>query len=121
HVTEPMDILTEHGAGVEFFDKHPAKVPYSLPLALRSDGKPWALATHHTLIYGMTGSGKGSPLHGIVRQLSPYVSDGRAKLYGIDPKASELRPYMEPSLFEEVVSENDEAQEIISQLHGVMK
>src|SRR5699024_5016294 len=40
---------------------------------------------------------------------------------GIDPKASELRPYMEPSLFEEVVSENDEAQEIISQLHGVMK
>lgn len=121
HKTAPVDILTEHAAGVEFFEENPAKVPYSLPLAVQGDGRPWSLATHHTLIYGMTGSGKGSPIHGLVRQLSPYVSNGRAKLYGIDPKASELRPYMESSLFEDVVAENDEAQEVIGQLHHMMK
>lgn len=121
HTTEPKDKLREQKLGMDFFTSHPARTPYKLPLAIREDGKPWSLPTHHTLIYGMTGSGKGSPIHGTIMQLSPYVQNGTCKLYGIDPKSSELRPYQETSLFQEVVDETDEAQTLIYQLHTLMK
>lgn len=121
NLTEPVDSLVEQKPGLEFFEEHPANSPYSLPLALKENGKAWSLPLHHTLIYGMTGSGKGSPIHGAVRQLTPFIEKGTARLYGIDPKASELRPFVESSLFESVVFETEEAQELIAFIHKTMK
>lgn len=121
YVNEPEDPLVAHKVGAEFFAEHPAQTPYSMPLAVKANGKPWSLATHHTLIWGMTGSGKGSVIHGVIQQLAPFVKKGRAQLFGIDPKASELRPYAESSLFREIVYDTSESQALIAHLHGVMK
>jgi len=121
HKTEPLDVLTAHKAGIEFFEEYPAESPYLVPLAIRQTGKPWMLPMHHTLIYGMTGSGKGSPLNGIIRQYAPMVNNGTVKLYGIDPKRSELCPYEHSTLFEDVVYENTDAQEMIAEIHALMK
>lgn len=93
HKEKPEDILLERKFGVAFFRENPAKSPYSLPLAVREDGKPWCLSLHHTLIYGMTGAGKGGPIQGAIRQLAPFVHKGTVKLYGIDPKGPELGAY----------------------------
>jgi hypothetical protein len=93
HLATPTDILIERKFGVEFFDENPAKDPYSLPLAVMENGKPWCLSLHHTLIYGMTGAGKGGPIQGTIRQLAPFVHKGTVKLYGIDPKGPELGAY----------------------------
>lgn len=93
HMAMPEDILVERKFGVEFFEEHPALSPYSLPLAVMENGKPWCLDLHHTLIYGMTGAGKGGPIQGAIRQLAPFVHEGRVKLYGIDPKGPELGAY----------------------------
>lgn len=120
-VNEPQDPLTKHKVGAEFFTEHPAKLPYSLPLAVKEDGKAWSLATHHTLIYGTTGSGKGSVINGVIQQLAPYVKNGRCQFYGIDPKASELRPYAESSLFRDIVYETEDAQAVIATIHKGMK
>lgn len=121
HRTEPLDVLTAHKAGIEFFEEHVASAPYLLPLALRQNGKPWYLPMHHTLIYGMTGSGKGSPLNGMIRQFAPFVNNGTVQLFGIDPKASELKPYEHSTLFKDVVYENADAQEVIRHIHALMK
>lgn len=121
HRTAPGDPLMKLKAGVEFFKDFPAKVAHLIPLAIRESGKLWALAMHHLLIIGMTGSGKGSPLNGIIRQLAIFVDRGTAVFYGIDPKASELRPYEESRLFKELVYENSGACDVIAEVHKVMK
>ncbi|TQM98804.1 FtsK/SpoIIIE family protein [Microbacterium lacticum] len=121
HRTEPLDVLTAHKVGIEFFENYPAEAPYLLPLAIRQNGKAWFLPMHHTLIYGMTGSGKGSPLNGMIRQFAPFVNNGTVQLYGIDPKASELKPYEYSTLFKDVVYENTDAQTVIKQIHTLMK
>lgn len=121
HKVKPIDPLTQTPAGIEFFEENPATVPYRIPLAKTQRGKVWSLPTHHTLILGTTGSGKGSPLNGMIRQFAPFVEKGTVKLYGIDPKASELRPYEESSLFEEIAYESEPSMQIITEVHALMK
>jgi hypothetical protein len=93
HLVKPEDVLVDRKFGVEFFEENQATTPYSIPLAQREDGKVWCLDMHHTLIYGMTGSGKGGPIQGLIRQFAPFVKEGRVQLYGIDPKGPELGAY----------------------------
>lgn len=121
HTVEPEDRLRNVRIGKEFFEEHPAETPSSLPLALTSSGAVWSLPTHHTLILGMTGSGKGSPLAGIVRQLTPFIEEGRVRLYGADPKASELKPYEESSLFARLTYDDPGMAALIEEVHDLMK
>ncbi|WP_181028168.1 FtsK/SpoIIIE domain-containing protein [Rathayibacter rathayi] len=93
HWVKPEDILIERKFGVEFFNENPALTPYSIPLAIQENGQPWSLGFHHTLVYGMTGAGKGGPIQGTIRQLAPFVEKGTVKFYGIDPKGPELGAY----------------------------
>lgn len=118
---ERIDILTQRKTGIEFFEEHPAQTPYSVPLAVKQNGSAWSLPIHHTLILGMTGSGKGSPIHGIIRQLEPYIEKGRARFLGIDPKATELKPYELSDLFEELAFDTAPAIDVIESLHHSMK
>lgn len=99
HETEPKDRLVRFKPGSDFFNENPAKKVTETPLAVNDQGEPWSLPVHHTLILGMTGSGKGSPIHGLIRQLAPGVREGVVKLYGADPKV-ELMAYRESTLFE---------------------
>ena len=106
HKTKPIDILTERKAGVEFFKEHPAKSPYNAPLAIKEDGTPWSLNVSHTMIGGASGSGKGSPIQGLIYQEAPFVAQGTVELRGIDPKKAELKGFevMNSSLFKHITS-----------------
>lgn len=121
HKTVPGDPLVLLKKGVDFLKEHAARSLSLIPLAVRESGAVWSLMMHHLLIIGMTGSGKGSPLNGLIRQLAPWVAKGLVKMYGIDPKASELRPYQESSLFEDLAYENADALDVIKEVHKVMK
>lgn len=79
--TQLEDPLVEMKFGEEFFNENPAKNVHSLPMAKTSDGKTWSLPTHHTLIYGATGSGKSGPLFGAIQQLAPFVERGFVQMY----------------------------------------
>lgn len=92
-VKEMEDPLVALRPGVEFFDKYPAESMMGVPLALNAKSEPWKLGMHHTLIYGTSGSGKGSPIQGLIRQQAPYVAQGLTKLFGIDPKQAEFEAY----------------------------
>lgn len=120
HKTDPEDILLSRKSGVELFEENPAETPISLPMALREDGKVWSLPTHHSLFFGATGSGKGGPLHAVVRQMAPFYEQGRVKFYGIDPKMIELRPYAETAMFETMVQDPEDAQEVIAHVYKLM-
>lgn len=121
HRTPPGDPLAKVKIGVQFLKDNVAKVAHLIPLAVRESGALWALAMHHLLIIGMTGSGKGSPLNALIRQLAHFVEGKTVVLYGIDPKASELRPYEESRLFKEIVYENADAMDVIAEVHKAMK
>ncbi len=103
HTVKPVDRLTKEKQGLNFFEAHPATDLASIPLAVTSTGEVWEYPMHHGIILGVTGSGKGSPLQALIRQLAPAVNDGRAKLFGIDPKNIELKAYGKSSLFESLV------------------
>ena len=73
--------------GEEFVQAHPASRDLKrIPLAVSATGKPWVLVPHHTLLVGKSGAGKSSLLNMVCAQLSDAVLEGRAELYGIDPK-----------------------------------
>lgn len=75
--------------GAEFIKKHPANASLTrMPLAVTEDGGVWAVKPMHTLIVGVTGSGKSSPLNMITAQLSDAVLAGTATIDAIDPKAN---------------------------------
>lgn len=112
--TRLEDPLVDLKIGEEFFKEYPAKNVHSLPMAKTTDGTAWNLPTHHTLIYGTTGSGKSGPLFGTIQQLAPFVEKGFVQLYGIDPKASDLRIFEDTTIFEEVVYTPDQAIAIIN-------
>lgn len=122
HAVEPKDRLELFKFGSEFFDQYPAEKPTLIPLAVKADGSPWSLPTHHTLIHGTTGSGKGSPIQGMIRQLEPFINQGIVELYGIDPKNAEITPYDGTSLFKAIaVGENQPMAALILHVHQVMK
>lgn len=75
--------------GEEFIKAHPANASLTrVPLAVTEDGGVWAVKPMHTLIVGVTGSGKSSPLNMITAQLSDAVLAGTATIDAIDPKAN---------------------------------
>ena len=75
--------------GAEFIAKHPANTSLTrMPLAVTEEGGVWAVKPMHTLIVGVTGSGKSSPLNMITAQLSDAVLAGTATIDAIDPKAN---------------------------------
>lgn len=123
HIKEPDNPLTEHPKNADWMDERPAKNPKKLPVAITGDGtKQWDYPTHHTVVLGETGGGKGSVIHAIIRQWAPFVESGIVELIGVDPKAMELKPYREiPGLFKEVTYEADEAAEIIFDLKEQME
>lgn len=73
--------------GEEFVQANPASRDLKrIPFAVSATGKPWVLVPHHTLLVGKSGAGKSSLLNMVCAQLSDAVLEGRAELYGIDPK-----------------------------------
>ncbi|MFJ8470415.1 FtsK/SpoIIIE domain-containing protein [Kitasatospora sp. NPDC094011] len=64
----------------------------SVEIGTQENGAPWQLRLHgtHVLVAGVTGSGKGSVLWNVVRQLLPGVSAGLVQIWALDPKRMEL-------------------------------
>ena len=73
--------------GEQFIQANPVSRDLKrIPFAVSETGKPWVLVPHHTLLVGKSGAGKSSLLNMLCAQLSDAVLEGRAELYGIDPK-----------------------------------
>lgn len=121
HTEKPEDALESRKIGASFFQENPATSPALLPLAVDENGCPWSLPLFHTLIYGLSGAGKGSVLNGIICQLSTFVKEGTVVLYGIDPKFEDLDEYRMSSLFEKVVSEQEACDEMLRSFYNRMK
>ncbi|KQT72009.1 FtsK/SpoIIIE domain-containing protein [Microbacterium sp. Leaf436] len=88
----PVDPLTE-GITAEYLDEHRATIVYKLVLGIDQAGRPLVYEVHHTLILGTSGSGKGSPIQATIYQLAPFVKQGLAQIYAVDPKRAEFALY----------------------------
>jgi hypothetical protein len=76
-------------SGVDFITKHPATHDLKkVPLAVTDRGDVWGIRPLHTLIVGVTGSGKSSPLNTLTAQLSDAVLAGTCTITALDPKAN---------------------------------
>lgn len=60
----------------------------AVPIGKTEQGEPWTLKIHgsHLLVAGLTGSGKGSILWGILKGLAPAIQAGLVEVWAIDPK-----------------------------------
>jgi hypothetical protein len=119
----------------DFFAKNPcikdnpARDIFKIPLATSSNGKVWSLPMHHTLVVGRSGSGKGSPIQGIIRQLAPATPDennpddpirGLVELILIDPKNAEGLGYETTSIFRKLASSLDDMVNAVREFHALM-
>jgi hypothetical protein len=93
HRKKVIDPLTQSMVSAEYLREHRATSPYDLVLGIRQDGEPAHFLTHHTMVLGASGSGKGSPIQASILQLAPFVKQGTVELYGIDPKRAEFALY----------------------------
>ena len=59
-----------------------------MPIGVREDGAPWtvALLGSHLFIGGVTGSGKGSVLWGLLRAVGGPIRSGLVQVWAADPK-----------------------------------
>lgn len=74
--------------GADFIKAHPANDKLtSVPLAVTITGDVWSVRPMHTLIVGVTGAGKSTPLNMLTAQLSDAVLAGTATITALDPKA----------------------------------
>lgn len=121
HKTAPTDILATSKIGREFLEENTPKSTKSIPIAKTDTGQVWSLPMHHTLANGSTGSGKGSFINNVIYQLHGYHNQGLVRLFGVDPKMSELRPWEQSTLFDRIVYENEDALHLIAQVYELMK
>lgn len=121
HLTEPESHLAAGKIGAQFFVDHPATRLASLPVALTESGRAFELPTAHGIIYGVSGSGKGSAFQAMIRQTLPFARRGEVKLFGIDPKNMELRMWAYSTLFEDYATETSDIEALIASFHRQMK
>lgn len=118
HMEKPESVLTTQIImGASFFKENPAKKWSSFPMAMDEAGCPWNLPMGHVLVWGMTGSGKSSPLQATIIQAIPYVECGEALLFGSDLKETELLPWDYSTLFEQIGFTADDSMDIIDLLY----
>ncbi|ROS77945.1 hypothetical protein EDF24_0714 [Curtobacterium sp. PhB130] len=120
HMEEPLSVLTEKAIGAEFYEEHPATSWSSYPLAFDEEGNVVSIPLTHILIYGMTGSGKGSPFNGIIRQSVKGILSGMVKIYIADAKESEGLPWEFSSLVEDTAYTADNVIVMISHLYDLL-
>lgn len=112
--------------GTEFIKNNPVNESLTrIPLAVSATGKPWVLVPHHTMLVGKSGAGKSSLLNMVCAQLSDAVLDGRAELFGIDPKGDgEIRTQWGRSNFfkdEANIKQIDKWATIIDRFYELME
>lgn len=75
--------------GAEFIKANPANKELSrVPLAITNTGTVWSVRPMHTLIVGVTGAGKSTPLNTLTAQLSDAVLAGTCIITALDPKSN---------------------------------
>ena len=75
--------------GKDFITNHPASADLKkVPLAVTNSGTVWSVRPMHTLVVGVTGSGKSSPLNTLTAQLSDAVLAGTCIITALDPKSN---------------------------------
>jgi S-DNA-T family DNA segregation ATPase FtsK/SpoIIIE len=69
----------------------------AVDLGRRQDGERFRLRVwnQHTMIFGVTGSGKNSIMNGALVELAPGVPSGLIRLWGCDLKGTEFGPFRE--------------------------
>jgi hypothetical protein len=118
HMTKPENILTSQIIkGATFFTENSATEWSAFPMALDEAGNVWSLPMTHVLTWGMTGSGKSSPLQSTIIQAIPFVERGEALLFGSDLKETELLSWDYSTLFKDIAFTADDSMEIIAMLY----
>lgn len=120
HMEEPRSVLTEKPIGAEFYEEHPATSWSSYPLGFDEDGNVLVIPLTHILIYGMTGSGKGSPFNGIIRQSVKGIVSGTCQIYIADPKESEGLPWEFSSLIKQTAYTADNIMLMIDHIYETL-
>ena len=121
HAVAPEDKLGKQVFNVRWLDEHPASTWKHLPVGVNSLSEMVNFELHQTMIYGVSGAGKGSVLHSMIRQMAPFVARGEVSMYGIDTKNEDIGVYRNSRLFKAFVSDPGDVAAMIEYLYAEMK
>lgn len=109
--------------GTEFIKANPANKELSrVPLAVTNTGTVWAFHPMHTLIVGVTGAGKSTPLNTLTAQLSDAVLAGTCTITALDPKSNgDLRKWGKSSIYTDCGTKPDHYVQLINAFYESMQ
>lgn len=109
--------------GTEFITANPANKELSrVPLAITNTGTVWSVRPMHTLIVGVTGAGKSTPLNTLTAQLSDAVLAGTCTITALDPKSNgDLRKWGKSSIYTACGTKPDDYVRLINGFYESMQ
>lgn len=117
-------LANEHmPTGAEFIKANPANKELSrVPLAITNTGAVWSVHPMHTLIVGVTGAGKSTPLNTLTAQLSDAVLAGTCIITALDPKSNgDLRKWGKSSIYTACGKSPDDYVRLINSFYESMQ
>jgi S-DNA-T family DNA segregation ATPase FtsK/SpoIIIE len=98
-------------------------LPKHIDCALQEDGLPWQAKIRggaaHTLVVGISGSGKGSVFGAFMTGLQTGIQARTVEAWGIDPQASEFGMWRHR--FARLVYTAEDAADLLEELVGIMR
>ena len=118
----PMEQLSELKLADNFFADNPSGKLLSWTAGVEANGSLVTLPVHHTLVYGTTGAGKGSAFRGVLVHLMPYVSQGLAQIYYLDPKKGETKSFRKvKQFFRRLEGDSHAMADIVDEVFDLMR
>lgn len=118
----PMERLEEMKTGAGFFTNNSSGRITAWTAGIDEKNTCITLPLAHTLVLGLTGAGKGSLFRGVTAHFAPYVAQGLAKLYFIDPKNGEGKPFRKiKHLFEAIETKSEQMADVVDEVYEILK
>lgn len=106
----------------EFYVKHRRDSLTSYLAGVDAYGELVYMPRGHTLVFGLTGAGKGSVFRGRVAANAPLVRDGLCVQYVIDPKNGEAKAFKKArQLFKRIETDADAMADVVDEVYEVLK
>ncbi|MCT1478304.1 FtsK/SpoIIIE domain-containing protein [Microbacterium sp. p3-SID336] len=116
-----MEKLIEARPNAAMYANHSRENLFRLPIGVDASGTTIYLDLSHTLIAGVSRSGKGSPIQRILEYYAPLVKEGKVRLWGIDPKNAEFKDFRNTTLFYRLAIYSNEQGALLDEFHSEMK
>lgn len=116
-----LDALLSHTIEPEFFTENNTQSLLEYTAGKKANGEPFHLPLGHSLIYGITGAGKGGLFRTVYSHYASAVNDGLVEMYFCDPKNGEAKPFKKTRAFKKIAFDSNDMADVVDHVYNLLK